>query len=47
MEDIASAPGSVSQVRESAAMLLRYVQTDWHRIDYCWTCHQRWFYRWP
>ena len=26
MEEIASAPGSVSQVRESAAMLLRYAK---------------------
>jgi DNA repair protein RadA/Sms len=42
MEEVTSAPGSVSQVRESASMLVRLCQADQYGIDFSWTCHQRW-----
>ena len=41
MSDIQSAPGSVSQVRESAAYLTRFAKQHHVAIIIGWPCHQR------
>ena len=39
-EEIGSAPGSVSQVRESTNVLMQIAKGSWNHDFHCWSCDQ-------